>query len=88
MSYISIWPIDRTQSGATSQGQSGTENNKEVLWIPPISSITEVSPTGCLVSYQRDSLEESYPYAEMQTMYSAAPANRARIYTEFILESL
>ena len=53
--FISIWPIDRTLSGASTPGQSGpgSDGHKEVLRIPHISSITGASPSNCLVSYPR-----------------------------------
>ena len=40
--FCSIWPIDRTLSGATTPGQSlpRSNDNKEVLHIPQSSSIT------------------------------------------------
>ena len=42
MSNSSIQPIDRTLSGATTQGQSwpGSDGNEGVRWIPQFSSIT------------------------------------------------
>ena len=51
----SIWPIDRTLYGATSPGQSGSgsDGNEEVFHIPQSSSITEDSPSDCLVPYIR-----------------------------------
>ena len=75
----SIWPIDRTLSGATTPGQSGPEsnNNEGVLCIPQSSSITEASPSDCLVSYPGHLLGESYPSAEIQSAYSAAQADGA-----------
>ena len=75
----SIWPIDRTLSGATTLGQSGSESdgNKEVLCIPQSSSITGASSSfsvifRTLVSGWGVGL---YLSAEMQTVYSAAPPN-------------
>ena len=53
MSDSSIWPIDRTLSGAISPGQSepGSDGNEEVLHFPqsllPIHAITEAS-SDCL----------------------------------------
>ena len=46
MSNSFIWSIDRTQSGATTPGQSGPgrDGNKEVHHIPQSSSITEALP--------------------------------------------
>ena len=51
--FISIWPIDRTLSGATTLGQSrpGSDGNKGVLCTPQSSCITGTSPSDCLVSY-------------------------------------
>ena len=53
--FSSIWPIDRTLSGATTPGQSGpgSNGNEGVLHIPQCSSITGASPSDCLVSYNR-----------------------------------
>ena len=63
----------------TTPGQSepGSDGNKEVLCIHQSSSITEASPSDCLVSYPGHSLGGSYPSAEMQSAYSTAPADRA-----------
>ena len=51
--FSSIWPINRTLSGATTPGQSGpdSDGNEGGLRIPQNSSITEASPSDCLVSY-------------------------------------
>ena len=70
MSNSFICPIDKTLSGATTQGQSGPGNDgkERVLHIPQSSSITETSPSGHL-------LEESYSSAVMQLVYSAALAD-------------
>ena len=68
----------RTLSGATTLGQSGpwSSGNEGVLHIPQ-SSWTGVSPSDCLVSYPRHTFfffvgGESYPSAEMQSVYSTA----------------
>ena len=47
MSNSSLWPIDKTLSGATTPGQSAPESdsNEGILCIPQNSSITEVSPS-------------------------------------------
>ncbi len=84
--FSSIWLIDRILSGATTPGQSGSgsDGNKEVLCIPQSSSITEASSSDCLVSYTGHSLGKSYPSAEMQSVYSAAPTNRATYFWPFI----
>ena len=51
--FSSIWPIDRTLSGAITLGQSGpgSDDNEKVHLIPQSSSITGISPSDCFVSY-------------------------------------
>ena len=68
-----------TLSGGTIQGQSGLESigNEGVLCIPQCSGITGASPSDCLVSYPGHSLGESYPSAEIQSVYLTAPVKRA-----------
>ena len=80
MSNISFWSIHRTLSGAITLGQSGpgSDGNKGVLFILQSSSIPGTSPSDCLVSYPGHSLGKSYSSAEMQSMYSAAPADLAK----------
>ena len=72
MSNTSIWPINRTLSGTTIPGQSepGSDGNKGVLHIPQSYSITEDSPSDCLISYPRQLLRECYLSAEIQSVYS------------------
>ena len=79
MQFSSIQTIDRALTGATILGQSGpgSNSNKGVLYIPQSSSITGTSPSDCLVSYPGHSLGEFYPFAEVQLMYSTAPADWA-----------
>ena len=57
----SIWPIDRTLSGANTPGQSGpgSDGYEVVLHIPKSSNITGASPSDCLVSYPGHSVGES-----------------------------
>ena len=77
-SYICL--IDRTLSGVLPLwGQSGPGSGgiEGVLRIPQSYSITGTSPSDCFVSYPRNSLEESYPSAELQSVYSAATADWA-----------
>ena len=70
MSNISIWPIDGTLSGATTQGQN---------------SWAGASPSDGLMSNPGHSLEErSYLSAEMQSIYSMAPAKLAGINFNYI----
>ena len=77
MSNTSIRLIDKTLLGAATPGQSGpaSDGNKEVFCVPQSFSITGASPSDCLVSYLGHSLEESYPSAEIQSVYSAALAD-------------
>ena len=88
MSNNSIRSIDWTLSGATTPGQSrpGSNGNERVLHIPQSFRIRAL-PSDALVSYPRHlsldalvsypghSLVGSYPSAEMQSVYSTAPAN-------------
>ena len=69
-----------TLSCATTPGQSGPRSigNEEILCIPQSSSITEASPSDCLVSYQGHSVEGSYPFPEKQSVYSTALADWAK----------
>ena len=73
---VLIRPIDRTFSGVTTPGQSGSgsNGNEGVLHIPQ-SSRTGASPSDCLVSYLRNLLKKSYLSAEMQKVRSIAPAD-------------
>ena len=82
--FSSIWPIDRTYSGATASDQSepGSDVDKGVLRISQDSSITEASSLDCLESDRGHSLGESYPSIDMQVVYYTAPANKARILDE------
>ena len=75
--FSSIWPINRTLSGATIAGQSGpgSDGNKGVLRIPQSSSITETSPSDCLVSYQDTRL--GVGLTPHQSVYSTVPADWA-----------
>ena len=74
MQFSSIYPIDRTQSGATTPGQSEPRNDASegVNHIPQSSCITGTSPSDCLVSYPGCSLWGSYTPAEVQSVYSTA----------------
>ena len=77
MQFSSIWPIDKTPSGATTPAQRGpgSNGNEGVLCIPQSSSITGTSSSDCLVSYPGHLWVEGYLSAEMQLVYSAGPAN-------------
>ena len=55
---------DATTPGPSEPGSNGNEG---VLCIPQISSVTGTSPSDCLVG--------SYPFAEVQSVYSTALAD-------------
>ena len=80
----SIWPIDRTLSGATTPGQSepGSDGNEGVLCIPQSSSSTGTSPSDCLVSYAGHLLVGSYLSADVQSVYSTAPVDLAFLHCD------
>ena len=87
--FSSIWPIDRTLSGAPTPGQSGlgSDGNERVLRIPQSFTITGTSSSDCLVLYLGHSLVEwSYSSAEIQSVYSIAPADWAN-FRQYILFS-
>ena len=78
MTNSSIWPIDRNLSGATTSGESepGSDGNEEVLHISQTRALLEphhqiAELVDCVII--RHSLGESYPSAEMQSMYTTAP---------------
>ena len=75
MSNISICPIDRNLSGATTPGQSEpwSDSNEGVLCFPQSSSIIWALPSDCFVSYFWTVVGVFYPSAEMQSVYSATP---------------
>ena len=62
-------------------GQSGPrrDGNEWVLRIPQSSSITETSPSDCLVPSPGHSLWRSYLSAEMQSEYFVTPADWATV---------
>ena len=80
MQFSSIKPIDWAFSGAI-QGQSGpgSNGNERVLHIPQSPSITRTSQSDCLVSYPGHSfgMGGSFSSAEVQSVYSTAPADWA-----------
>ena len=71
--FCSIRPLDRSLSCATTT----SDFNEGSLHIPQSPSITGTSPSDCLVSYLGHLLGDYYPSAEKQSVYSAAPAERA-----------
>ena len=80
MSNTSIWPIDRTLSGATTPGWNEPESNgnEGILHILLSSSIIRASPSDCLVSHPGHSLGRgAYSSAEMQSVHSRAPTGWA-----------
>ena len=64
----------------------GSNVNEGVLCIPQSSSITGISQSDCLMSYQWHSLEEgSCPSAEMQLVYYTVLAVKAK--WDFVISS-
>ena len=76
---VELHHLFNSYPGATTPGQSGpgSNGNKGVLLIPQSSSSTGTSPSDCLVSYTGHSLGRSYHSAEVQSVYSTAPADWA-----------
>ena len=74
MSNSSIWPIDRTLSGAATSGQSGSgSNGTEGVYNIPQSSKAGASQSDCFVSYPGHTLRGGgvLPTSvEMQSVYS------------------
>ena len=88
MVFSSIWPIDRTLSGATTLSQSwtGIYCIKGLLRILQNSCITETTLSECLVLYLGHSLGwGSYSSAEWQSEYSTAPADWAILSIRYVL---
>ena len=85
MQISSIKLIERTLPGATTTGQSGpgSNDNEEILCIPQSSNINLTSQLDCLVSCLGHLLRGGHPSAEMQSLYSTAPANWANEWWEF-----
>ena len=87
----SIWPIDRTLSGAIFLGQSGlrSDGNDGVLCIFESSCITGTSPSDCLVS-SHDTRWWGFFYSstEMQSVYWHPLIMLYNILTWFCLVSL
>ena len=78
--FSSILIIDRVLSGATTSVKNGPgrDGNEVVLRIPQSSSITGTSPSDCLVSYLEHSLWRYYSSAQVNLVYSTAPADWAK----------
>ena len=75
MQFTSIWPIDRTLSGATTldESETGSDGNDGVLRNPQSSNISRAWPSDCLVLYP------GYLFGAGVLAYSAAPANLATV---------
>ena len=74
--FSSIWPIDRTLSGAITPGQSEprSDRNKGYSTYPKAPALQEPHHDN-LVIYPRHLSVESYSFAEMLSMYSAVLAD-------------
>ena len=76
--------------GATIPSQSGpvSNDNEGVFRILQSSCITGTSQSDCLVSYSEHSLAAgvgAYPSAEVQLVYSTAPADWATIRLDLLI---
>ena len=71
--FFSIEPIDRTLSGATIQEKM----DLGVMSMKGNSAFPKAPALDCSVSYPGHSLRDSYPSAEMQSVYFAATASGA-----------
>ena len=88
----SIWPIDRTLSGATTASQSrpGSNGNEGVLCFPQSSSITETLPSHCFVSYSRRSLLGGglcFCRDAVDIFYSSSSLGSYKIYKQIVCRS-
>ena len=61
------------------QSGPGSNGNGGVLHISQSPSINGISQSDCLVSYTGHSWGRSYPSAEVQSVYSTAPADWANL---------
>ena len=75
MQFSYIRTIDRALSGDTTQSGHRSDGSEGVLRIPQSSSLAGKSSSDCLVSFSGHSLQQSYPSAEMLSVYSTAPAD-------------
>ena len=73
MSNSSIWPIDRTHQVLPLRAKV----DLGAMEMKGDSTFPKVSPSDFLVPYLGHSLRKSYPSAEMQSVYSANPADWA-----------
>ena len=77
LSHYGIWHGKYIHYLTTNEDGPGSDSNEGVVHIPQ-SSKAGTSPLDCLVSYPGHSSRGSYPFAEMQVVYSTAPADRAK----------
>ena len=93
--FSSIWPIDRTLSGATTPGHSGPGNDGkwrgtlhspklQHYWNLTIRLFNVISRT--LVG--QTGREGSYPSAENQSVYSTAPTNWTTLKLVFLYKQI
>ena len=80
--FSSIWPIDRTLSGATTPGQIVPESdgNEGVLRIPQSSSITGTSPLDDLASHAGYLLVGGVPLCKNAVGVFYSPSRQGDIY--------
>ena len=90
MQFSSVWSIDRTLSGATTTSQSGhgSDSNEQVLRILQSSSVTEASPSDCLVSYPGHSLVGGLPLCREAVGVFYGSSQMGHVITEVVLSPL
>ena len=80
MSNSSNWLTDQVPNQVLTL--QGTMAMKRVHRIPQRSIITGTLPSDCLMSYPGHLLMKgSYPFAEMQSVYSTGPADWAYVFS-------
>ena len=70
------------------QSEPGSNSNEKMLHIPQSFSITAASPSDFLVLYPRHSMGVSHSSVEVQSVYSKAAADWARISIDFVYTQL
>ena len=88
--YSSVWPIDKTLSGTTSPGQSGlsSDGNKGILHTSKSSSVTETSPSDCLVPYLQNALEGSKRFSQCILQLQTTGRHRDKSNCQYLYNTL
>ena len=76
---LGVLPLCRNAFGVFCSASQQGQENEGVLCIPKSSSIIGASPSECLVSYPGNLFWESYSSVEMQSVYSTATTDWAKL---------